>query len=105
MNELCLAEGVEYFHIQYGLDTDSPKDGIPNRYMSDPTADQVSKEAVLARIYVLVRSKTEDPEFSNNKTYHMGDRTITVNDNYYRRIYSTQVVLRNPLHTTIFAGL
>ena len=105
MSELCLAEGVEYFHVQYGLDTDTPKDGIPNQYVSNPSEEQVSNDAILARIYVLVRSKTEDPNFSNNKTYYMGDRTVTVNDKYYRRMYSTQVVLRNPLHTTIFAGL
>ena len=105
MNEICLAEGVEHFHIQYGLDTDSPKDGVANRFVSDPTATQVSEDAVSARIYVLVRSKTEDPTFNNTKTYHMGDRSVTVNDKYYRRIYTTQVILRNPLHMAPFTGL
>ncbi len=104
MSEICLAEGIEHFHVQYGLDTDAVKDGVANIFVSNPTAVQVSKEAVSAKIFVLVRAKTEDPTFTNTKTYSLGDRTVAVNDNYYRRVYSTQVVLRNPLHTTVFSA-
>lgn len=105
MREICLAEGIEHFHVQYGLDTDTPKDGIANIFVSNPTAAQVSNDAVSAKIFLLVRARTEDPTFSNTKTYSLGSRTVTVNDNYYRRVYSTQVVLRNPLHTTVFSGM
>jgi type IV pilus assembly protein PilW len=102
MAEVCLAEGVEHFHVQFGLDTDTPKDGVANKYVSDPTVNEVSTQAVSARIFVLARSKREDPTFTNNKTYTLGDRVVTMNDNFYRRVYSTTVALRNPKNTAIF---
>lgn len=102
MGEICLAEGVEHFHIQYGIDTDTPKDGVANKYVSNPTNAEVSTQAVAAKIFVLARATREDPTFTNNKTYTMGDRVINVNDNFYRRVYSTTVVLRNPKHTAVF---
>jgi type IV pilus assembly protein PilW len=105
MNEICLAEGVEHFHVQFGLDTDTKKDGVANIFASNPTAEQVSEQAVSAKIFVLVRAKTEDPTFANQKTYALGDRSVTVDDKYYRRVYSTQVVLRNPLHSTVFTAM
>jgi len=102
MGEVCLAEGVEHFHVQYGLDTDTPKDGVANKYVSNPTAIEVSNQAVSAKVFVLARATRADPNFTNNKTYTMGDRQIVVNDNFYRRVYSTTVVLRNPKSTAVF---
>jgi len=102
MSEVCLAEGVEHFHVQYGLDTDMPKDGVANKYVSNPTNNEVSNQAVSAKIFVLARAKREDPVFANNKTYNLGDRQIVVNDNFYRRVFSTTVVLRNPKNTAVF---
>ena len=102
MGEVCLAEGVEHFHVQFGLDTDSPKDGVANKYVSDPTAAEVSTQAVSAKVFVLVRATREDPTFTNTKTYTLGDRVVNVNDKFYRRVYSTTVVLRNPKHTAVF---
>ncbi len=102
MAEVCLAEGIEHFHVQYGIDTDLPRDGVANTFISNPTATQVSTQAVSAKIFVLVRADREDTTFTNNKTYTMGDRQIVVNDMYYRRMYSTTVVLRNPRNTALF---
>lgn len=91
----CLAEGVEQFHIQFGIDTDN--DGLANRYLSNPTAAQAAT-AVSARIYVLVRTAEQDRDYTNTKTYQLGDLAIdpTPNDNFYRRVFSTTVSLRNP---------
>jgi prepilin-type N-terminal cleavage/methylation domain-containing protein len=102
MGEVCLAEGVEHIHVQFGLDTDTPKDGVANKYVSNPTAAEVSTKAVAAKVFILVRATREDPNFTNTKTYTLGDRVVNVNDNFYRRVYSTTVVLRNPKHTAIF---
>jgi type IV pilus assembly protein PilW len=102
MGEVCLAKGVEHFHVQFGLDTDTPKDGVANKYVSDPTTNEVSSQAVSAKIFVLVRATRQDLSLTNNKTYTMGDRVVTVNDNYYRRVYSTTVVLRNPKNVAVF---
>jgi len=105
MNEICLAEGVEHFHVEYGLDTDAKKDGIANIFVSNPTETQVKEQAVSARIYILARAKNEDQTFTNTKTYTLGDRVVNVNDKYYRRVYSTQVLMRNPLHSSVFTGI
>ena len=92
MDTVCLAEGVEHFHVEYGLDTDG--DGVANQYDSAPTAAEVDS-AVSARIYVLAKSPKQDPNYTNTKSYQMGLVTVDKNDNHYRRVYSTTVLLRN----------
>lgn len=101
-----LAEGIEQFHIQFGIDTDG--DGIPNQYLSNPTDTQL-QTAVSARIYVLVRSSDQD--FSsppNDKIYTLGDLAVNggnaFNDRFYRRVYTTTVQLRNTQYQLILQG-
>ena len=102
----CLAEGIEQIHLEFGLDTD--EDLVANQYISDISTDNSTPAtdmelAVSIRIYLLVRSATADWSYTNSKTYNMGSMTIAAfNDNYYRRVYSTTVMLRNP---TAFIGL
>lgn len=103
IDELCIAEGIEHFHVQYGLDTDTPRDGIADQFKSSPTVAELAT-AVSARLFVLARANVEDQVFANNKTYTMGDRVITVDDNYYRRLYSTTVILRNPAGAAVFTS-
>lgn len=95
-NDECLAEGVEQMYIQFGLDSDN--DGIANQYKSNPsTADM--DDVVTARIHVLVRASTPDPQYVNSKIYVLGDVTIAAaNDNFYRRVFSTTLLLRNPVN-------
>ena len=89
-----VAEGVEAFHVMFGIDTSG--DGAPNTYISEPTAAQLAA-AVTAKIYVLARSATPDPAYSNDRTHTLGDITIAAaNDNFYRRVFSSTVMLRNP---------
>jgi len=96
----CLAEGIENFHVEFGIDTDTgAPDGLANIYTSAPTATEL-KTAVSARLWVLVRSRDADPAYTtDNRTFTMGDvaRTITTaaNDHYYRRVFSTTVALRD----------
>lgn len=101
MGDLCLAEGVEHFHVQFGIDTDNPRDGVANQFISNPTAAQLSA-AVSAKIFVLARAKRADPTFANTKTYTLGSREIDADDNFYRRVYSTTVLLRNPMYASLF---
>jgi len=104
MADTCLAEGIEKFHVQFGIDTSSPRDGVPDRYLSDPTPAQMQR-VTSAKIYVLARADKEDPVFANNKTYNFGNYTnYAPGDNYYRRVYSTTVLLRNPANTAIFTA-
>ena len=91
----CIAEGIQQLHVEFGIDTDA--DGVANQYKSDITASEAG-DAVSARIYLLVRASREDATYTNDKTYNLGHlATIAAaNDNFYRRVYSTTVQLRNP---------
>ncbi len=89
----CLAEGVEDMHLQFGVDTD--QDGVPNRYLVEPTEADM-EGVVSARIYLLVRSSTAVPHYTNAKSYTLGDVAIAAaNDGFFRRVYSTTVAMRN----------
>ncbi len=90
----CLATGVEQLHIQFGIDVDG--DGAVNQYKANPTAAEMPT-ALTARVYILVRSDSIDPAYTNNKTYHLGDLDIAGGgDHFYRRVFSSTVKLRNP---------
>jgi type IV pilus assembly protein PilW len=89
----CIAEGIEDFHIQFGIDTD--KNSIANIYTSTPTLSEM-ENAVSARVYLLARSIDADPHFTNDTQYLLGDSVIlAANDGFYRRVYSTTISLRN----------
>ena len=91
----CIAEGIEDFHVQYGIDTD--RNGIANIYTSTPTLSEM-ENAVSSRVYLLARSISTDPHFTNDTQYMLGDATIpAANDGYYRRVYSTTISLRNTI--------
>lgn len=98
----CLAEGVEDYRVEWGIDTDTPLDGQANQYVRAPTAAQMER-AISAKIFVLTRSSNEDKaKPAVSKTFYLGterpaptDITVTKNDRYYRRVYSTTVLLRN----------
>jgi type IV pilus assembly protein PilW len=98
MYETDMAEGIERFHIVFGIDGSSDTDTIPDYYTSTPTANELTS-AVTARIYVLARGSQEMSGYTNAKTYQLGDLTVNYSsnsDSYYRRVFSTAVVLRNP---------
>lgn len=99
MQNVCLAPGVERFHVMFGIDIDG--DGTANEYISNPTATDM-KRAVSARIYVLARALQQDSTISNDKQYTLGDEVVKTTDKYYRRLYSTTVMLRNPMYAIKF---
>jgi len=91
-----LAEGIENFHIVWGIDNSSPwTDGVADYYTSAPSAADL-QQAVNATIYVLVRGSKAITGYKNDKSYRLGDKVIAAkNDNYYRRVYSTTVLIKN----------
>jgi type IV pilus assembly protein PilW len=89
----CIAEGIEDFHVQFGIDTDV--NGVANIYTSRPTLSEM-ENAVAARVYLLARSIDADPHFTNGTQYRLGDSIVAAaNDGFYRRVYSTTISLRN----------
>lgn len=95
-----IAEGIEYFHVEFGLDTDG--DNAANYYSSSPSNADL-ENAVTARVHVLVRGDREITGYSNTKTYSLGDVTRgPFTDGYYRRVFSASTPLRNMVATRQF---
>lgn len=108
-----LAEGIETFHIEFGIDADT--DGYANKYTSAPTAAEMPA-VVNARLHVLVRSADRDTGHTDNKTYTLGDVCYNVGgqngctallgtdpQQFYRRVFTETVALRNPVTIAQFA--
>jgi type IV pilus assembly protein PilW len=105
MYETDLAEGIEKFHIVFGIDDDNDSDTTADYYTSSPDAAELNS-AVTARVYVLARGSKEMQGYTNAKSYQLGDLTINYSSNsdgYYRRVFSTAVVLRNPIMLNKFS--
>ncbi len=92
MQPECFAEGVENMQIEIGLDTNN--DRVADTYTTTPTTAQMNL-AVTARIFLLVRGTSDLRSIDNQKTYNLGSTSVTVNDSFYRRVFSTNVQLRN----------
>ncbi len=90
-----VAQGIEYVHVMFGVDTNS--DGVPDYYKSVPDAAEL-RNAVTAKIYVLARSIERGVLYTNDKTYQLGDVIKDFSgspDRFYRRVFSTTVQIRN----------
>ena len=97
MENECLVEGVENFQIEFGVDQDG--DFVAEYFTATPTADELF-DSVSARIYLMVRSVNPVPGYTNDKTYTLGSTTVVANDSFYRRVFTSSVVLRNPANLT-----
>ncbi|MES3008805.1 MAG: PilW family protein [Pseudomonadota bacterium] len=90
----CLVDGVEQIQIEFGVDDDG--DFVADYFIEAPSAAELN-DAVSVRVYVLVRSVNSVPGYTNDKTYTLGNTVLAAfNDSYYRRVFNTTVVLRNP---------
>jgi len=93
-SEEILADGIEIFHIQWGVD--SSTDGAVDFFSSSPTAAQL-EQSIIAKVYVLARSSKEMTGYTSTKSFVLGDLNVAAaNDGYYRRVFSTTIVMRNP---------
>lgn len=89
----CLVEGIEDMQIEIGIDTND--DSVPDIFKNEPSAAEIA-EAVVVRVYLLVRSVNSLPGYTNEKTYQLGGKAVDAkNDGYIRRVFSTSVQMRN----------
>lgn len=93
----CLAQGIENFQVEVGVDSD--EDGSPNYFSSAPDAAELSR-ASMVRLYLLGRTLRPDVDYRNEKTYQLGNAApftpSGASVQYYRKTLSTEVILRNP---------
>ncbi len=92
----CYAEGVENFQLEFGVDSDD--DGVADYFEPDPDADEL-RASVAVRIYLLMRSinPITGGQEQGNRSYQLGSAATAgpYNDNFYRRVFSTTVLLKN----------
>jgi type IV pilus assembly protein PilW len=101
--QTCLVNGVESLQLELGVDTDG--DGIPDEFISDEVADvagAVDADTVLSmRVHLLVRSLEPVRNFAaESRTWNLGSETLTTNDQFYRRVFTTTVPRNNQVFTT-----
>lgn len=96
-----LAEDIEAFHIEFGIDTDN--NGAADYYYApgdDDLTDTTLNTAVSATVYILARTPREDRDYSDNsKTYQLGTANPVnlgpFSDGYHRRVYHMSTALKN----------
>ena len=105
-----VSSGIEQLQVQYGrvtalaattttqyFDTFTAANCTGCALDANGTAstETVWDEVNAVRIWVLSRSSTPEPGYTNTGSYVMGGQTITVNDGFRRQLFSTVVQLRN----------
>lgn len=89
----CYVEGIEDLQIEIGIDVDD--DSVPDHFDSTPTLADL-EEAVVVRVYLLVRSVNSVTGYTNTKSYNLGSKAVAAkNDGFIRRVFSTTVQMRN----------
>lgn len=90
-----LVEGVENFQVMYGDDTDG--DGAPNYYVPAGTTGLDMDRVISVQVSLLLASLTGNhADAAQSLEYNGG--TYTANDRKIRKVFTTQVTLRNRLN-------
>ena len=94
----ALVEGIENIQFDYGIDSSSPGDGVPDSYITAPDHDDMTewKNVMTLRIYVLARNLDQTAGYTDPKTYPLGPVSVTPGGAYKRHAYSELVRLNNP---------
>ncbi|AQA17924.1 hypothetical protein BST95_06410 [Halioglobus japonicus] len=96
MQRQDLVQGVEDMRFLFGFDTGV--DGTADAVAADPNDVGSSgwDQATSMQAYILMRAENDDYDYTNEKTYTLGDRTVTPNDTFRRVLLHADITLRNP---------
>ncbi|QSX34738.1 PilW family protein [Shewanella avicenniae] len=97
-----LVEGIENMRILYGYDEDgddAAESFLPVANVTNMMWDNQSFQRIVAvKIFLLVRTIEQDPSYTNDITYQLGDKTVGPFDDHFRRkVLATTVMLENPV--------
>ncbi len=95
LNMQPIVNGVQNMQFLYGVDNDL--DGKVDYFANATTvtANAVWARVISIKVALLVRSIEPVLEVNTAQSYNLLDVTITANDRYLRRVYSTVIQLRN----------
>ena len=91
MTAQLIASGIENMQVQYGV----LSVGGTRFYNAGDVPSASWPGVVAVRLWLLARSSTPEPEYSNTSVYTMADQTITASDAYQRQVFPLVVRLRN----------
>ena len=99
MTSELIANGIEHLQVEYGRATTD----LNTQYFSANSITGSSVDTAVTqwddvntvRIWLLARSSTVEPDYTNTTTYTMGDQSYTVNDGFRRIVRSALIHLRN----------
>jgi type IV pilus assembly protein PilW len=92
----ALVEGIEEFHVEYGLDTSG--DGAVDSYTDAPATVDDWRNVMTVKLWLLARNLEASPDFTDTKTYTLGaaaPETFTPLGSYRRHVYSSLVRIQN----------
>ncbi|PLW67551.1 PilW family protein [Pseudohalioglobus lutimaris] len=91
-----LVQGVENMRFLFGFDSDNDGDvDTIDDLAAVQTANAWDSVSSL-QAFVLLRSQNVDPSYTNEKTYRLGDISVTPADGIRRVLLHTEITLRNP---------
>jgi type IV pilus assembly protein PilW len=99
-----LVEGVEDMRFLYGVDTDTPRDKVANRYvLANDVVDLTGlgtttwDDVATVRLGLLIRTPAGVDQTPDSKTYELVDGVDVgpFNDNRRRQVYRTTIEIRN----------
>jgi len=92
-----LVEGIEQFHVEYGID--SSGDGSVDSYTAAPSTVADWRNVMTVKVWLLARNLETTPDFTDTKTYTLGNavpENYTPGLGYKRHVYSSLIRMHNP---------
>ena len=112
MKIVPLVEGIEYFKIEYGVDSAPSAVNVATGYTGDGTVDSYTEApadwttVIAAKVYLLARNTEPTTGFADSKTYALGSASASDNitvpvqtgasARFKRHVYTASVQLVNP---------
>jgi type IV pilus assembly protein PilW len=99
MTSDLIANGIEHLQVQYGRATTDLNtryynaSGITGSSVDTAVTEWDDVDSV--RVWILARTATAEPGYTNTNTYSMGDVNYTVNDGFRRNVRSAVIHVRN----------
>ena len=93
-------DGVEHLHFEFGIDTNADGQAdYSTTAMQIPAEIWSGQQAMImqVRFYLLLRSLTADPSYSNHQQYQLGQRLFQAPGDPYRRLLVSSAVTFNNL--------
>ena len=103
MELVPLVEGVEYFKVQYGLDTvpagedavtGQPGDSMPDTYTTLPSTASDWADVVSVRVFILARATDATQGYTDSRTYNLAGVTVDPPsdvEDHRRQVFTTEV--------------